>query len=287
MTAIAAILAIVLFAPAASAATNQYVALGDSYASGMGADAHKRGVNAGNADLNTYEPGTAVEGTGCWRNVNAYPYAVANNLGYDLTFRACAGATIDEVLNGKSGEPSQLDSLWPETELVTLTAGGNDVDFMGIMSCIITSYCQENGWVAQNTANKLANELPGRYDHLLAEIKSRAPSARIAMFGYAVTVPGPFNLEPYMQPSEQRIALNLRNNINQVMAEAAARNGVEFIDPFVAGSPFNRKDAHADNITSASATWALRLEVAGIGSSWHPTRKGHDYAAQVITAALS
>ncbi len=280
-----------LFAPAANAnpAPNQYVALGDSYASGMGADVYKSpyAVNVGNADLGSYEEGTAIPDTGCWRNTHAYPNQIAAHTGYNLAFRACAGATIWEVIHGKSGETSQLDSLSPETEIVTITAGGIDAEFMGVMECIITSYCRPDSPAIQHSSHMIANELPANYDWLLNEVKAKAPNARIAMFGYATTVPEPLNTQIYMQPSEQSLAMNLRNNVNQAMANAAARHGVQYVDPFAAGSPFNRADASADVLWNSSATWALRVEVAGIGSSWHPTRKGHDYAAQVITSALN
>ncbi len=56
-----------------------YVALGDSYSSGVG--------------TRTY----IDDGTSCQRSVYAFPSLIASAKGYALNFRACSGAKVSDV----------------------------------------------------------------------------------------------------------------------------------------------------------------------------------------------
>lgn len=99
------------------------VALGDSYSSGVGTFKY---YNTGN---------------GCHRSELGYPPYVAKKFGHDnFTFAACSGAVTDDfyVANPKNAnEPAQLNRLTEDTELVTLTIGGNDAGFEEVLKkCI-------------------------------------------------------------------------------------------------------------------------------------------------------
>jgi lysophospholipase L1-like esterase len=124
---------------AAPALTLQgYVALGDSYSSGVG---------AGN-----YAPDSASANNSCDRSTNSY----AADLDADealgaLTVRACSGATTSDltgpnhdgnidVATGAS-EAAQLSFLRPETKYVSLTIGGNDLGFSSVLgNCVYATY---------------------------------------------------------------------------------------------------------------------------------------------------
>ena len=102
----------------------RYVALGSSYAAGGG--------------LGTPDPAGFP---GCGRTTMAYPYLVAGALDLDLVNAACGGATIDNItgtpqrLQGWDGSissvPRQIESVGSDTGLVTITIGGNDVNYVG------------------------------------------------------------------------------------------------------------------------------------------------------------
>ena len=76
---LAVAVAVVVPGPA-HAATVNYVALGDSYSSGVGTDHY---------DLSS----------SCDRSSLAYPALVAAAKGYTLNFQACSGATTTDVIN--------------------------------------------------------------------------------------------------------------------------------------------------------------------------------------------
>src|SRR6187551_2110890 len=90
-------------APVAS----EYVALGDSYAAGVG--------SGGSGE--------------CGRSASAHP-SLWNDAHSPAEFRfaACSGATTQDVLE------SQVASLSSVTTLVTLTVGGNDIGFTDVMT---------------------------------------------------------------------------------------------------------------------------------------------------------
>nr|BFE69307.1 hypothetical protein GCM10020092_026080 [Actinoplanes digitatis] len=112
------LLSLVIAAPAAAAAAAvsdwDYVALGDSYSSGVGA--------SGQTGL-------------CLRSSNAYP-GLWNTANSPKTYRsnACSGATTATLRSG------QLSGLNAETDLVTLTIGGNDIGFADtVITCTLAS----------------------------------------------------------------------------------------------------------------------------------------------------
>ena len=103
--------------PALAAPATEYVALGDSYASGVG--------------TRDYFPDSGD----CKRGPKAYPQLWADEHGVaKFSFDACSGAVTDDVNSG------QLGSLSGSTTLVTISVGGNDVGFSKTMeSCLLGS----------------------------------------------------------------------------------------------------------------------------------------------------
>lgn len=85
------------------AAATGYVALGDSYSSGVGA-------------------GSYISSSGdCKRSTKAYPYLwAAANSPSSFNFTACSGARTGDVL------ANQLGPLGAGTGLVSVSVGGND-----------------------------------------------------------------------------------------------------------------------------------------------------------------
>ncbi|THA76418.1 SGNH/GDSL hydrolase family protein [Streptomyces sp. A0642] len=145
----------------ASASTGGYVALGDSYSSGVGA-------------------GSYLSDSGdCRRSTLAYPYLwAAANSPSSFAFVACSGATTSSVASG------QLGPLNSSTSLVSVTAGGNDVGFADVMQdCVLSS--ESTCLASVNAAvGQMNNTLPSRLGSLYASIHSRAPQAHVVVLGY-------------------------------------------------------------------------------------------------------
>jgi lysophospholipase L1-like esterase len=148
-----------LFATPAQAATAvDYVALGDSYSSGVGS--------------------TGATGS-CLQSPNAYaPLWVNGHAVTSFRFVACSGATTSDVL------ANQVSSLDAGTDLATITIGGNDVGFADVVTtCQFQSTTDCSNAIAQSEAIA-TNTLPGLLDNTYATIRGRAPNARVVVLGY-------------------------------------------------------------------------------------------------------
>lgn len=143
------------------AAATGYVALGDSYSSGVGA-------------------GSYISSSGdCKRSTKAYPYLwAAAHSPSSFSFTACSGARTGDVL------ANQLGPLGSGTGLVSISVGGNDAGFSDVMTtCVLQS---ESACVARiNTAKAYVDStLPGKLDSVYSAISAKAPAAHVVVLGY-------------------------------------------------------------------------------------------------------
>lgn len=154
------LLAGVIPASAAPAAPH-YVALGDSYAAGVGAK--------------NYDPASK----GCKRSANAYSALWAKqHAGVSYTSVACLGATTSDVLD------TQLAAVTEDTTLITITIGGNDIGFATVIqSCVLGD---DQKCLAQVAAAETAmtDVLPAKLDQTYQAIRQRAPEAKVVVVGY-------------------------------------------------------------------------------------------------------
>lgn len=239
--------------PAQAASAVHYVALGDSYSSGLGA-----GSTSGS----------------CEQSPNAYaPLWAQANSPASFTFAACGGATTSDVIN------SQLSSLNTSTTLVSITIGGNDVGFANIMeTCVLdsTSSCESAVATAENYAN---NTLPGQLDTTLSDIHSHAPNAKIVVLDYPVF----YDLSAWLciglsKADHQALDAGI-NDLDGVIQAAAARNGDTFADV---------RSAFSSHELCSGSDW-LNAVTIPINNSYHPNASGQKsgYLPVFATAAAS
>ncbi|MBO0868789.1 MAG: SGNH/GDSL hydrolase family protein [Micromonosporaceae bacterium] len=230
-----------LAAPGYAAASDHYVALGDSYASGLGA-------------------GSYISSSGsCDRSTKAYPelWAAAHSPG---TFNsvACAGATTSTVVS------SQLSAVTSSTTLVSITIGGNDVGFSTIMTtCVLqgTTACVNAVQAGENTANTV---LPGRLDTVYSGIRSRAPSARVVVLDYPVFYQLGTLCVGLSDTSHKKIDEGI-NLLDGIISAAATRNGVVFADV---------RSTFVGHQLCSGHDWLHSLNILNINESYHPTADG-------------
>ncbi|MGW0625024.1 SGNH/GDSL hydrolase family protein [Streptomyces sp. NPDC002758] len=229
-------------AATAQAATGGYVALGDSYSSGVGA-------------------GSYIDSSGsCDRSTKAYPYLWnAAHAPSSFAFNACSGAVTTDVIN------NQLGSLSSSTALVSLTIGGNDAGFADVMTTCVTS--SDSTCISRiNTARSyISNTLPGRLDSVYSAIRSKAPSARVVVLGY----PRFYELSTTCigLSDTKRAAINSASDLlNSTIAGRVAASGFVFGDV--------RTTFTGHEICSGSS-WLHSVNWLDIGESYHPTATGH------------
>jgi len=241
--------------PAAEAASAvNYVALGDSYSSGLGA-------------------GSYISSSGsCDRSNNAYPEQWAGaHAPASFVSVACAGATTSDVIS------SQVSALSASTTLVSLTIGGNDAGFSSTMeTCVLhsTSTCV-NAVSADETY--IASQLPGRLDSALQAIRSHAPSAKIVLLGY----PALYDLSKSSTciglSTTDRTALNgAADQLDSAMGSAAARSSATFADV--------RSRFSGHEICDGGSSWLNSVNILSISSSYHPNASGQIQGYEYVFA---
>lgn len=254
-TTLAAVLVVLVGIPApAHAAAPSYVALGDSYSSGVGTRSY-----------------TAESGS-CQRSNSAYPKLVAAQKGYSLTFKACSGATTATVTSG------QLSALTSSTKYVTISVGGNDAGFTGVLT-----ECAKPGWASNcdgriDTARTfITNTLPGRLGTLYASIKSKAPNAVVVVVGYPRLFMGEdCNALTWFSPAEETRLNSTADLLNSKLAAAASAKGFKF------ANPTSRFTGHA---VCDSPEWLNGLSNP-VTDSYHPNKLGHSSGYQPLVAGL-
>ncbi|ACZ00420.1 Triacylglycerol lipase [Thermomonospora curvata DSM 43183] len=231
---------------ASHAQTGEYVAMGDSYSSGTGAGNY--------TDIL------------CTRSANAYPALwAAANPGTTFRFVACGGAQIPDVRR------NQLSALSTSTTLVSISIGGNDAGFASTMlrcQLLTTLACRR---AVEEGRDYVENQLPGELDALYAEIRRRAPQAKVVVLGY------PYLYETggiclSMNATKRQILKEGADVLNNVIAAAAHRAGFTFGDA---------RPAFAGHGICASDPW---IDSGNI----HPTAKGHRLGyLPVLTGAIA
>ncbi|MEV0675794.1 SGNH/GDSL hydrolase family protein [Actinosynnema sp. NPDC050436] len=229
--------------PAPTPVAPEYVALGDSYAAGVGA--HREA---------------------CGRSPAAHPELFAAARGFSLVFAACTGATTAEVLR-------QTEQITPETSLVTLTVGGNDAGFADVMrTCALgsDSTCEARVVAAERFVR---DELPAKLEQVGAAVRERT-AARVVVLGY------PRLFEPSgrcLMTPKQREALNrAADTLDEVertwaeskgftfgdVREAFAGHGVCGSDPWVNDVSIPVRNSYHPNATGHRSGYLPVLERA-------------------------
>jgi lysophospholipase L1-like esterase len=256
-----------------------YVALGDSYAAGP------------LIPLQTGMP------PGCQRSNRNYPALVAETLGVP-GFRdvSCSSATT-EHLGGSQSVPlgvnaPQLDALGADTELVTLTIGGNDIGFGEIINeCARRSPQQPFGAACKDfyTAGG-SDELAERIDatapkiaDALAAIEDRSPDARVLLVGYPAILPdsgpGCFPVVPF-SPGDVAYLRETEKRLNAMLAAEADAAGVDYVDTYT-------PTIGHDVCQLPGVKWIEGLVPTAPAAPVHPNALGMAGIAAVVVGALA
>ena len=241
---VAAVLALTgaVSAQAAQSAAVDYVALGDSYSSGLGSGGYD-----------------SVSGA-CKRTPKAYPalWAAAHSPS-TFSFTACSGARTGDVTVG------QLAPLGAATDLVSISIGGNDAGFADVMTtCVLQSEATCVSRINQARAF-VDSTLPGNLDSVYTAIRSKAPAARVVVLGYPRFYQLGGGCVAGLSEKERTAINSASDYLNAATAKRAADHGFTFVD--VAGAFTGHE------ICSGSA-WLHSVNWLNIGESYHPTAAG-------------
>ncbi len=254
-----------------------YVALGSSFAAGPGVAAR--------------DPGSPLL---CGRSSGNYAHRVARALHMTLRDATCSSATSANILSERqAGQPPQIESVGPGTRLVTVTVGGNDVNYLGSLSA--QSCLNARGrvpWLWRPVVCKASAidveqafaRLPASLTQVVRGIHARAPGARIVLLDYNTVLPAQGTC-PAIAPldaRQMRTGLQLGLRLSQVIAAVARQEHVLTV---------SAAQATAGHDLCAKDPWVNGFAFSTIPLIWgpfayHPNDKGMQAVAGAVLAAL-
>ena len=249
--------------PVASIAQgSKYVALGRSFAAG---------------------PGIAAQLGTCGRSDHSYSQLVAAELDLTLTNVSCNGATIPNIVDTPQDDAApQIDAVTPDTALVTVTIGGNDIRFTSsTFACDGTAadeHCTAN--LDQASISEAVNQLPADLGAMLDAIQTRAPEAIIVLVAYPRIFPADAASCSELELSAEDTAYlaELGQKLEDAFVSATSSRQTLIADAYV------RAAGHGPCDTAER--WVNGANVADTGIRFHPTAEGHMEMSRLVLAAL-
>lgn len=227
-----------------------YVAMGDSFSSGEGNP--------------PFESGTDVNGTNeCHRSSQAYPRLLVADPALDLgpvDFVACSEATTSNISHsGQWNEPAQVDVLSEDTEIVTLTVGGNDVGFAEYVTICAIGPCGPglgqyayDAIMANINSTSFKNNLKTAYETILEE----AENAEVYVLDYPYLFDPMGDVDPFCAVVDSSGAKLVQDSLNTVIALAIAEvrsqstdysERLNYVRTNYIGSPFEDRHLCTDH----------------------------------------
>jgi lysophospholipase L1-like esterase len=252
-TVSAALLVPALLAPPAQATKPGPVVLdglGDSYASGVGAPPY----------WDT-----------CGRSAAAPAPQLDGRVHVELDdFVACGGATTTSLV-----EDGQLAALGEDTDLVTLSIGGNDIGWFTVVAACLGGSDPECAAAVASTRARITDSLPGLLDTVYEQIGAAAPTATVVVTGYPRLFSPEYGAYFRASAAEQRAMNDGADLLNSVIADRASAYGFTFVDVT------RRFDGHGVN---APESWIVP---PGGNGTFHPDEDGYDAYAGAVTSAVA
>ncbi|TDD30113.1 SGNH/GDSL hydrolase family protein [Kribbella turkmenica] len=257
---------------------SRYVALGSSFAAGPGIDpiVHRPAGRSG-------------------RN---YPHLVAAELGLDLTDVTYSGATTANLLDTPQDEaPPQLDAVTPATAVVTITVGGNDLEYVGTFTrgSRLNTFAKPANLLGRRVANRIRARVSYLKDDaayqavtdslvtVVERVREQAPAARVVLVDY-LTLVGPATrprLDVPLNEEQLPSVAMMADSLAAAFAKAAAGTGAGL----VAASAVSQ-----DHAIGSAEPWTtgftLRPPALGGVVPYHPNAAGMRAVADLVVRAL-
>ncbi len=260
-------------ASAAPASDFTYVAIGDSFAA-VGS-------------LSKMDP--VSRNPLCGFSRDNYAQRLAGMMGYQLNDVTCGFSRSNEYWNVQTYPvlmpdriPQRL-AITPDTDLVTITLGGNDMGPESFAACLVTRFATGLGPSCRDTTTPILNArmagLQEKLEAIYRDAHQRAPHAKIMAVGYLKpVVTNQARCENYGQFKDEDIVFveEALGRLNGIVAQAAKNTGTIYVAP------------HSDNGSCApkNLRTTTMLGVQDDALMVHPTAYGHQVVAESIRDAL-
>jgi lysophospholipase L1-like esterase len=234
-----------------------------------------------------------VPGQSCGRSTHSYPHLVAAEVGLDLTDVSCIGATIGNITDTpQSMNPLQIGAVTPDVRVITITVGGNDVNYyasfvacgsdgMNGKSCLVASPDAAAPDVDSAAIDILLDQVENKLVAMLGRVKQAAPAARIYLVAYPMILPDPAVPCPPdvpVQAADATFLAQVGSRLQAAFSSAATTAGVNFVDVY---GPSHGHDACAP----ADQRW-VEGQANPAAAPYHPNAMGMRAEADLIVTAI-
>jgi lysophospholipase L1-like esterase len=249
----------------------RYVALGDSAVSGAGIG-------------RTAPP--------CYNSRRGYAALVARETGVDnFVDASCPSATTEAITGPQTapdGEvvPPQLEAVTPDTDVITISIGGNDNQY--VPQLFTSCYSLQNSEAAcrkavRSSATALAHTEANIVGALEA-IKEKAPDALVVMVNYLRIMPDSGTCDPdvvRIASDDLSAAAEAEDRLAVVMKAAADKAGVSFVD-------MRKRSKGHDACAGDDKAWVSGATAKpGDGTFLHPRAKGAEAVAKAVVPVVA
>lgn len=245
--------------------TSQYVALGSSFAAGIG--------------LGERAAGSPYV---CLRRTGGYPSLAARELNVSLEDVSCSGSTTRHVLEGgQMYQGPQLEAVGAAARIVSVTSGGNDVGYIADLMKASGKGGIVGGWLSGTTVPVGQRDFGAVSRNLVAiaaEARRRAPHAKIVFVLYPRLVPPRGTCDRLgISAEEAALSRDVAARLARATKVAAQQSGALLVD----------MDALSRGHDACSAAPWVNGASPAEGTAFHPNRAGARATAEAIVRTLA
>jgi lysophospholipase L1-like esterase len=300
-------------APAASLVDIvRVVTLGDSFSSGTGIHRNASSYDDHGPEAHSFDPATRLGSSACHRELDETPGPrLAEQLGAESVFIACAGAVIQEI-------PAQIRAADIPADgtgtLVTVTVGGNDLRTVrdenwpdALLRCITSARCHES------SRNQIANldDLRERLIDTYTAIGDEFPGITVRVLAYPRLMQGNGRCDGVSGISgdeadwiDAQVDL-LNDEVEVATARARSRTGadIRFVDVADVfdnhgACRFWQRDRHVNDAVFGDSFRRSQLADGTVREHWtdsvlnlspasfHPSSKGYDAYLSALRSSI-
>jgi lysophospholipase L1-like esterase len=226
----------------------------------------------------------------CLRSDHNYPSLVAHALrAGEFADVSCSAATIADLFRPQhvllGDNPAQLAAVTPDTALVTVGIGGNDVGFSRTLyTCAGLSITAPKGAPCMKHFGSAlydrAAAAAAKIATVLRTIHQRAPRALVMVIGYLRILPSSTGCWPSVPAAAGDVPYldRVERSLNRMLADEARGGGALFVDDYRGGTGHDMCSAHR---------WVEPLFLNHAAMPVHPNALGMRVVAGRVMATLA